>query len=58
MKKNLGLNYNLGLAANLEQAFGVHWKIGWLCPLIPSPLPGDGITFPEKDSMTHSGKHL
>lgn len=47
-KYKKGHEYNLGLKKNLENALGMNWKIGWLSPLIPSPLPGDGINFEER----------
>lgn len=42
--------YDLGLQENFRQIFGQNWRISWMCPLIPSPLPGDGVEFPTKDS--------
>lgn len=43
--------YNLGLLGNLRQALGLRWYLSWLCPLIPSPLPGDGINFQVTGSL-------
>ncbi|XP_037318054.1 probable palmitoyltransferase ZDHHC24 [Pungitius pungitius] len=37
--------YSLGLLGNLRHTLGLRWYLCWLCPLIPSPLPGDGISF-------------
>ncbi|MEQ2189931.1 putative palmitoyltransferase zdhhc24, partial [Goodea atripinnis] len=37
--------YSLGLLGNLHHMLGLRWYICWLSPLIPSPLPGDGINF-------------
>jgi len=50
--------YDLGVVENIKETFGNNWKIGWIFPLIPSPLPGDGITFKTKDIVVHSGKDL
>ncbi|XP_034037903.1 probable palmitoyltransferase ZDHHC24 [Thalassophryne amazonica] len=43
--------YNLGVMANLHHTLGRHWYLCWLCPLIPSPLPGDGIHFQVTGSL-------
>ncbi|XP_077388119.1 putative palmitoyltransferase ZDHHC24 [Festucalex cinctus] len=43
--------YNLGLLGNLRHTFGSCWYLCWLCPLIPSPLPGDGIHFQVTGSL-------
>ncbi|XP_055783527.1 probable palmitoyltransferase ZDHHC24 [Salvelinus fontinalis] len=43
--------YNLGLLGNLRHGLGTRWYICWLCPLIPSPLPGDGIHFQVTESL-------
>nr|XP_006642864.1 PREDICTED: probable palmitoyltransferase ZDHHC24 [Lepisosteus oculatus] len=37
--------YSLGWRRNLQECLGRRWYLAWLCPLIPSPLPGDGIHF-------------
>lgn len=37
--------YSLGLLGNLRHTLGLRWYLCWFCPLIPSPLPGDGINF-------------
>ncbi|XP_061163830.1 probable palmitoyltransferase ZDHHC24 [Saccostrea echinata] len=42
--------YDLGLWENLRQILGKNWRVSWLCPFIPSPLPGDGLEFPTKGS--------
>lgn len=43
--------YNLGVLANVRECLGEHWYICWLCPLIPSTLPGDGINFRVTGSL-------
>lgn len=43
--------YNLGFLGNLRHTLGVRWYICWLSPLIPSPLPGDGINFQVTGSL-------
>ncbi len=43
--------YNLGALANIRECLGKYWYISWLCPLIPSPLPGDGINFKVTGSL-------
>lgn len=43
--------YSLGLLGNLHHALGLRWYICWLSPLIPSPLPGDGISFQVTGSL-------
>ncbi|XP_066574916.1 putative palmitoyltransferase ZDHHC24 [Amia ocellicauda] len=37
--------YSLGWRRNISECLGQRWYLAWLCPLIPSPLPGDGIHF-------------
>ncbi|KAK6466349.1 putative palmitoyltransferase ZDHHC24 [Huso huso] len=37
--------YSLGWRRNVCECLGQRWYLAWLCPLIPSPLPGDGIHF-------------
>nr|XP_002125220.2 probable palmitoyltransferase ZDHHC24 [Ciona intestinalis] len=56
--KGVGSKYNLGLEENLKSTFGVNWKFAWICPLIPSPMPGDGFCFVEKELLEQSGKSL
>ena len=50
--------YDLGFKENMKETFGVNWKISWMFPLIPSPLPGNGINFKTRDIVQHSGKEL
>nr|CAB3267902.1 probable palmitoyltransferase ZDHHC24 [Phallusia mammillata] len=56
--KKLGQMYNLGIVNNLREAFGINWPIAWISPLIPSPLPGDGITFKEKEFVEQNEKSM
>uniref|UniRef100_A0A4W3H5Z8 Protein S-acyltransferase n=1 Tax=Callorhinchus milii TaxID=7868 RepID=A0A4W3H5Z8_CALMI len=43
---NAGLApYHLGWRRNLLELLGTRWRLALLCPLAPSPLPGDGIQF-------------
>ncbi|RUS84952.1 hypothetical protein EGW08_007263, partial [Elysia chlorotica] len=37
--------YNLGWRENLALVFGTKWKVAWLCPLIVSPIPSDGLEY-------------
>ncbi|MEQ2224447.1 putative palmitoyltransferase zdhhc24 [Ilyodon furcidens] len=46
--------YSLGLLGNLHHMLGLRWYICWLSPLIPSPLPGDGINFQVTGSLEPS----
>ncbi|XP_061582293.1 probable palmitoyltransferase ZDHHC24 [Cololabis saira] len=43
--------YSLGLLGNMRHMLGLRWYLCWLCPLIPSPLPGDGIHFQVTGSL-------
>ena len=43
--------YNLGWKRNLQEALGTRWYLVWISPLVPSPLPGDGIYFRRRDGM-------
>lgn len=40
--------YNLGWKENLALVLGTRWKISWLSPLIPSPIPSDGLDYITK----------
>lgn len=44
--------YDLGWRENIRAVMGENWKIAWLSPWIPSPLPGDGLEFPQAGSYT------
>lgn len=46
--------YSLGPLGNLRHSLGPRWYICWLCPLISSPPPGDGINFQVTGSMEPS----
>ncbi|XP_028316317.1 putative palmitoyltransferase ZDHHC24 [Gouania willdenowi] len=43
--------YSLGPVGNLRHTLGLRWYVCWLSPLIPSPLPGDGINFQVTGSL-------
>ena len=43
--------YDLGWQKNVEEALGTRWYLVWLFPLLPSPLPGDGVYFRRRDGM-------
>ncbi|XP_048883714.1 probable palmitoyltransferase ZDHHC24 isoform X2 [Brienomyrus brachyistius] len=43
--------YSLGVLANIRECLGQRWYLCWLCPLIASPLPGDGIHFQVTGSL-------
>lgn len=43
--------YSLGVLDNLRHMLGLRWFICWLCPLIKSPLPGDGMNFKVTGSL-------
>ncbi|CAL8268651.1 unnamed protein product [Boreogadus saida] len=43
--------YSQGPFGNLRHGLGARWFLCWLCPLIPSPLPGDGIHFQVTGSL-------
>ncbi|XP_067877517.1 probable palmitoyltransferase ZDHHC24 [Heterodontus francisci] len=50
--------YDLGWRRNVAELLGQRWYLAWLCPLIPSSLPGDGITFEIKTLPTHKPTSL
>ncbi|CAI9718501.1 probable palmitoyltransferase ZDHHC24 [Octopus vulgaris] len=50
-------DYNLGWKRNFLDALGKNYHISWICPLINSPLPGDGINFTTRD-MHETAKSL
>lgn len=54
----MGFMYDLGFSHNMNEAFGINWKFAWISPLIPSPLPGNGIDFKARDIVAHSGKEM
>ncbi|KAL7885932.1 hypothetical protein AOLI_G00062270 [Acnodon oligacanthus] len=43
--------YSLGILANIRECLGERWFLCWICPLIPSVLPGDGIHFKVTGSL-------
>ncbi|GCC47514.1 hypothetical protein chiPu_0031616, partial [Chiloscyllium punctatum] len=45
--------YNLGWRRNVEELLGSRWYLTWLCPLVPSSLPGDGVTFQMRELPAH-----
>lgn len=51
-KYNKGQEYNLGFRRNMETALGVNWTWAWISPLIPSPLPGNGIDFDTRTTTS------
>nr|XP_014426551.1 probable palmitoyltransferase ZDHHC24 isoform X1 [Pelodiscus sinensis] len=40
--------YDLGWHHNLQEALGDRWHLVWLCPLLVSTLPGDGVAFKRR----------
>lgn len=58
VQKGTGLTYDLGLTENLANAFGTNWKFAWLSPFVPSPLPGDGVHFKERELPPQNGKAM
>ncbi|XP_067399979.1 probable palmitoyltransferase ZDHHC24 [Emydura macquarii macquarii] len=40
--------YDLGWRHNLQEALGNRWHLVWLCPLLTSSLPGDGVAFKSR----------
>ena len=45
--------YQKSMRDNLRDLLGNYWYLTWLCPMIPSILPGDGILF----QLTATAKH-
>ncbi|ELU16715.1 hypothetical protein CAPTEDRAFT_113639 [Capitella teleta] len=41
------ITYDLGFIGNARYMLGSRWFLAWLLPWLPSPLPGDGISFPR-----------
>ncbi|KAK0065873.1 palmitoyltransferase ZDHHC24 [Biomphalaria pfeifferi] len=41
--------YDLGWKENLALLLGTNWKVAWLCPMIKSPIPCDGLDFVTRD---------
>lgn len=58
INKGTGSSYDLGYVENIQQVFGVNWKFAWLSPIIPSPLPGDGINFKQREFIPQNGKGM
>ena len=44
-----------GWKNNAEDVLGSRWWVTWLCPFIPSPLPGDGSHYPPRDHVRPRG---
>jgi len=53
-KYKKGQEYNLGWRKNLMNALGINWKFCWISPLVPSPLPGDGVNFEVAASLLNN----
>ncbi|XP_051901281.1 probable palmitoyltransferase ZDHHC24 isoform X1 [Pristis pectinata] len=45
--------YDLGWWQNLTELLGHRWYLTWICPLLPSPLPGNGIAFQIRPLPAH-----
>ncbi|XP_072106976.1 probable palmitoyltransferase ZDHHC24 isoform X1 [Mobula birostris] len=45
--------YDLGWRRNVVELLGSRWYLAWLCPLVPSPLPGNGVTFEIRPLPAH-----
>ena len=41
-------DYDLGCKENIKSVFGDRWYMAWIFPMIPSPLPGNGMDFKTK----------
>lgn len=41
-------DYNHGWRENVKIIFGKRWYVAWICPLVVSPLDGDGLEFRSK----------
>ncbi|XP_072345445.1 probable palmitoyltransferase ZDHHC24 [Scyliorhinus torazame] len=50
--------YDLGWRRNVIELLGQRWYLAWLCPLIPSSLPGDGVTFEIRPLPAHKPTSL
>ena len=46
-----------GWKKNAEDVLGSRWWIIWLCPFIPSPLPGDGTHYNPRDFVQAPRQH-
>ena len=52
-----GNEYCRDLHSNIVEVMGKYWWFCWLCPLIPSPQPGDGTQYTISiDDHTHGGQ--
>lgn len=52
-RKRGKLEYNLGLIENIKDVLGTRWYIAWISPIIPSPLPGDGVVFRRREEFVN-----
>ncbi|GLH03261.1 Palmitoyltransferase, partial [Gryllus bimaculatus] len=50
-------DYNKGLKNNVACVFGKRWFISWLCPLIPSELPNDGVNWETIDDESDKNRY-
>jgi palmitoyltransferase len=41
-------DYDYGPLENMRQIFGHRWVLAWLCPLMSSPLPGNGTEYKSR----------
>ncbi len=42
-----------GWMRNARDVLGSNWWLVWVSPLIPSPLPADGMHYPPKEAVKH-----
>jgi len=43
-------DFDCGWKSNVQQVFGERWHYSWMCSLIKSPLPTDGLDYPMRRS--------
>lgn len=43
---------------NVRQVFGDKWRVAWICSVIESPLPTEGLTFPTRIIRAENVKDL
>lgn len=48
---NKGVRRDPGWMKNAADVLGSRWWLTWLCPFIPSPLPGDGCHYPSRGNV-------
>ena len=51
-------DFDLGWKENFKSSLGKNWHVSWIFPLIPSPLPSNGIEFRKRGTPWEGTKDI